>query len=226
MTKVSELPTNPQDAFERLLNELHEAFEKFPKSGTLQPLFKASVVSTARKMLKLSHRLENGDDYQELLENCIQAFKGNSPRVSSTIIATLEDAFLSNALDDHLVNEEDERQLNTLDWRSDDKAAVLQALGEARNIVNYGAIFDNDHKRRVLYWLAKAENEVFQEEGKWDRFRAAVSELSDTVKEVGEKAEPFAKLIQMARTSTKRNITEVRQIEAEEAPKQIAPPEA
>ena len=49
--------------------------------------------------------------------------------------------------------------------------------------------------------------------------------MMDMVREVGEKAEPIGKLIQTARTTPKRNITETRQISAEEKPKQIAPPE-
>lgn len=224
MTKISELPTDPQDAFEVLLLELQVALPTFPSSGGLEPVLKATLVASIRRMKKLSQRLENGDDYLELLDGCLKHIKGNTPRNTIRTLNSLEDAFNANALEDHLQDGEQEELLNTLDWQEDDRASVLRSLGEARNFVSYAASFDDNQKRRVLHWLGKAENEVFKPRGKWDRFRAAVSEIADTVNYVGVKAEPLAELIQTARTTTQRNITEVRQIAADEKPKQLEPP--
>lgn len=224
MLKVSDLPTNPDDAFQVLLNEIQVLAESFPNSA-LNAKIKADAVATLRMLIAVKSRVSNPQDYGDLLDSIMGTLAGGSPRQSIPLLGSLESLFVANSLENHLVDAKQEDLLNTINWEENDRGDVLKALGEARKFVSYSPCFDDAHKSRVLFWISRAENEVFKPQGKWDRFRGAMSEVADMAKEFGEKAQPLADLIKTARTTTKKNITEVRQIEADAKPKQIEGPQ-
>lgn len=224
MIKISELPTNPIDAFQVMLDALNQAAASFPEGGALNIDLKAQSTSGARILEALHTRLPNFSDYGNLFTQLLSNISGNSPSQAKKTLASIEQVFLANSFEAHFIDQEQEELLNTLDWAAEDRQAVLGALSEARRFVSFASSLDDRQKGRANYWISKAENEVFATKGKWAQIRSAMSEVGDIANELGEKARPLAKLVEIVRTTTKKNITEVRQIAAEEPPKQIAAP--
>ncbi|WPZ30780.1 hypothetical protein T8A63_07395 [Sulfitobacter sp. OXR-159] len=222
MSFFDRLPKDADSAFQFTLIELQNAADAYP-NGALNAETKTQAVIYIRALQAISRRLPQSEDYEELLEQIHRQAISNGAATVKKSLDLLQQLYLSNSLDNHFIDEEEEALFNEVKWSGDDRALVLDHLSNARRAVTDSSGFDDHHKRRVLYWLARAENEALKEKGRFATFVAATSEVLSLAEEAGEKGKPLANLVQMVRTATRRNVT-VNQIEADEKPKQIAPP--
>lgn len=223
MIKLSELPREPHEAFQTVLVRAQEISLNFPKAN-LNPKLQVEAVASIRMLQSISRRLSNSEDYREPLERALAAVNHPNPSGTSAALAMVGQLYIANTLDNHFADPEDEHQFNTLSWQGDDRTAVLDSLEESRRFTKNCEAFDAHQKRRILYWIHKAETEVFKEEGRLTSILSAVSQIADTVSEVGEKAKPLADLVKTVRTKTTKNVTEIRQIAGPEGPKKLPAP--
>lgn len=223
MIKPSELPREPNDAFQYVLSSTQKMSHSFP-NGSLNSNIKTNATANVRMLQHISKRLENPEDYHQPLIGVLEGINSAKASVTQKRLDEIEGLFLANTLHDHFIDEEEEREFNTLAWQAGDKHTVLDALSMARKLIVHSEDFDGDHKRRLIYWVGKAENEVFKEKGKLGTVLSAASQIADIACEFGEKGKPLAKLIETVRTTTKKNVTEVRQIPKAQEPKKLAAP--
>lgn len=224
MIKRAELPRDPEEAFQTVLSELKAIAESFPQKN-LSARMKTDALSYIRMLQIIARRLDNPEDYREPLERAVGAINNSNPSGTLKVLENVEDLFFANTLDKHFIDEDEEYQFNTVAWEEGDRATVIDALSEARRITTSCDDFDDDQKRRVMYWISKAETEVFKTEGKLASILSAVIQIADTAEYVGEKAKPLAKLIAKVKTTTKKNVVEVRQISGPDNRKMLAPPD-
>lgn len=194
----------------------------FP-TANLNPQIRIKAIAHLRALQNISRRLPNSEDYQEPLERAVAAANNSNPTGTKTILSSIEEIYFANTMDDHFIDPEEERQFNELDWKSDDRDLVLTYLTDARKVISNSSSFDDNHTRRMLYWISKAENEAFKMNGKFANFLAATSEVLTLVDEAGEKGGKLASLVQKVRTTTRRNVS-VAQIETDAKPKMIESP--
>lgn len=223
MIKISDLPRDPDEAFQYVLPKVQEMALGFPKSN-LKAQVRTEAIAYIRMLQNISRRLTNTEDYKEPLARALAATKSPNPISTSNILASVEELYLANTLDEHFIDPEDEYHFNALDWQPDDREAVLERLNEARQFTRSCESFCAQQKRKILYWLHKAETEVFKEQGKLASILSAVSQIADTASYVGEKAKPLAELVETVRTRTKKNVVEVRQISGPDNQKKLPPP--
>lgn len=219
MVNISELPRDPQDAFRTVLTNALEISLNFP-TANLEPQIRIKAVAHIRALQAISRRLPNPEDYQEPLGRALTTTNNSNPSGTKNILASIEEVYFANTLDDHFIDPEEESQFNDLDWKSDDRDQVLTYLTDARKVISNSSSFDDNHTRRMLYWISKAENEAFKMNGKFANFLAATSEVLTLVDEAGEKGGKLASLVEKVRTTTRRNVS-VSQIEMDEKPKLI-----
>ena len=218
------LPRDPEEAFQTVLPELKAMAESFP-SKNLNARMKTDALTYVRMLQVISRRLDNPEDYREPLERAAGAINNSNPSGTLKILENVEALFLANTLDKHFIDEDEEYQFNTVAWEESDRATVMDALNEARRITTSCDDFDDNQKRRVMYWISKAEAEVFKAEGKLASILSAVNQIADTAEHIGEKAMPLAKVIAKVKTTTKKNVVEVRQITGPDDRKMLAPPD-
>ena len=223
MTDLDELPRDPHNAFKVILESSMQSAAKFPANGNLDTTRRVHAISGFKRLEVISRRFEDHDSYKRLLAECRTLIEGSQPAMALAKLRAIEDLFLASVFDDHFVDQDDEENFNTMAWRGDDRASVLKSLSDLRNLITGSDDFDDKHKQRLLYWVAKAENETLKEKGIFATIIAAADEIIDLAGRAGTKGAPVVKLIQGVRTTTKKNVT-VLQIEAQEKPKQIAPP--
>ena len=195
----------------------------FPKSN-LKAQVRTEAIAYIRMLQNISRRLTNTEDYKEPLARALAATKSPNPISTSNILASVEELYLANTLDEHFIDPEDEcttsmRSIGSLMTGE----AVLERLNEARQFTRSCESFCAQQKRKILYWLHKAETEVFKEQGKLASILSAVSQIADTASYVGEKAKPLAELVETVRTRTKKNVVEVRQISGPDNQKKTPP---
>ncbi|MCA0947355.1 hypothetical protein LCM08_20725 [Salipiger pacificus] len=224
MTKIADLPKDPTQAFQHVLTELLEVAHTLPNGGTLSGLQKTVAISKARALQAISIRLTNPEDYQEPLQQLLGCLNSASAKNMLSLLGGIEMLFYANSLQDHFVDAEEEDNYNTLRWTGDDRNDVLLSLQRARQFVTFSENLKDEHKRRVLYWISKAEAEALKDKGKFATILAATDEIGETVKRLGENAKPLAELVRMVRTTTRRNVTENLQIEGPKEPKKLPAP--
>lgn len=223
MSFLDDLPKDPTSAFQKILSEAQTEAEGYASSN-LNSQQKTSSKVKVRMLQSISKRLENHDDYTDPLERAVGAIMNSKPPHLAQALEEISRLFIANSLQDHFLDEESEEQMNTMDWQRSDRDAVLVVLSKIRRIATGSIEFDDNHKRRLIHWVSKAENEVLKEKGKLATILGAVSEIGETIGDLGKKAEPIADLIQKIRTTTRRNVTEQRQLDAPHEPKKLSPP--
>ncbi|KHQ51093.1 hypothetical protein [Mameliella alba] len=224
MTNIRDLPKDPHDAFQQVLENLLSIARATPKNNAINAIQKTACIADVRILQTTSRRLMNSGDYSEPLENVLQCLNGSNYNSLVNLLSIVEKLFLANSLDDHFIDADDDEHFNGVDWVEEDRRSVLGNLQEARQMVSFGASFEDDHKRRVLYWITKAESEVLKPKGRFATILASVSEIGDAAKKLGKDGEPLAALVQKVRTKTVRNVVEHRQLEAPSKPKQLEAP--
>lgn len=220
MSHFKDVPKEPSAAFNHVLALLLESAGAFPQKGDLNPKIKTKAITYIRMLQAIYPRLPNREDYEAPLDELLGIVKGPNPSVALSRLNAIEVLFLANSFQNHFIDDEDEASFNRLDWHDDDRNQVLETLTNARNLIFHSVDFEDTHKKRVLFWISKAETEVFRKKGTFATVMAAAGEILDLAEEAGEKGKPLAKLIQMVRTTTKRSVNII-QIEAADEPKQI-----
>lgn len=223
MVKLSELPREPQEAFQTVLSHVLGISSTFPQAN-LNPQIRTKAIAYIRTLLYISTRLANSQDYREPLTRALAAINQSNASGTFKILSTVEELFIANTLDDHFLNPDDEHQFNSLDWQKDDREAVIQSLDKARQFTRLSDDFSNPQKQKILYWISKAENEVIKDQGKLASILSAVDQIMDSVRRNGEKAKPLGDLVEQVRTKTVKNVVEVRQISAPDEQKKLPPP--
>lgn len=223
MIKISDLPREPHEAFLAVLSSLQELAPSFTQAS-MTPQIRVQAVAYLRTLQGVSKRLTNPDDYQEPLQRALTTIVQANPSGVPKILSSIHELYIANTLDDHFVDPEEENEFNTLDWQENDRQAVVKCLDEARQFTRFSEQFSDPQKRKILYWLSKAENEVIKTKGILASILSATDQIMDTVNKAGVKAKPLGDLIEQVRTTTVKNITEVRQISAPEEQKKLPPP--
>jgi hypothetical protein len=203
---IEDIPTDPDAAFRIILTKLLILSEPFSSGKALSANAKTSTVTMIRMLEKISPRLTNGNDYLDPLHDaysCANSVDGSSIKKQ---VKAIENLFIANTFDSHFLDQKDEDNFNNLDWNEDERSSVLSALSQVRLLVQSSPKLDDTHKKRILHWVARAENETLSVHGKLVTIIGAVDQVMDCVKRSGEKIQPLAKIIETIRTSTRRNV--------------------
>jgi hypothetical protein len=221
---IEDIPRDPEAAFRIILTKLLTLSEPLPSGKPLSPNIKTSAVSMIRMLETISPRLTNGNDYLDSLHHAHSSANNSDGSLIKIQVKEIEKLFIANTFDSHFVDQKDEDNFNNLDWNKDDRSSVLGALSQVRSLVQSSPNINDEHRQRIIYWVAKAENETYSAHGKIVTILGAVDQVMDCVGRSGEKLQSFVKIIETIRTSTRRNVS-VPALEGPEKQKKLPPPD-
>ncbi|MFO7757899.1 MAG: hypothetical protein R6V26_05360 [Roseovarius sp.] len=183
------------------------------------PIFNKLFVSltVARSCAK---RLQ--DD--ELQDQVIRNLQFSDKDTLGNLRGRLEHAFnavVASQLDDHFIDENAIELFDRAELNREEKFEIRELMAAARRAVDNSDELFERQKQKVLFHIAKIENELHKTKSTFQTFVAAASEVSDLIRKVGEDAQPIADAVQKARTITERKVKGYEQIAAEEKPKQL-----
>ena len=142
----------------------------------------------------------------------------------SARLETLHGTFVSMDMDNHFLDANDVSDFDCANVDQDQREIIRAALSEARVQATGSNVLQGRQKRRICHYIAKAENELLKDKVGLQAFLAAAYEMSDLTNKFGNDVKPIAEAIEIARTTTQRNVEGYKQIEADEPPKRIEGP--